>query len=742
VRRTGRVAAATVLLMGAAGLLTSPAQGLQAPVAFTSTAVSTYQTNGVAWALAQAGGLVFVGGQFTSVRPPGAAAGTDEETRTNLAVFDAATGKPTDCAPAVTRATGSIVRALSVSPDGRTLYLGGLFTAVDGTARTNLAAVDIATCTVVDTFKPAPSSAVRALAATDSAVYVGGEFTNVGGTTRQRAAAVAPVTGALLPWAPTMDKSWVDALAVSPDGARVALGGDFDTVNGSDSNALAVVDAGTGATVKAYPGFIESRSALKVLTSDGTSFYAGAEGTGGGAFDGRIAIDWSTLNERWRNKCLGATQALVVYRSLLYAGSHAHDCSVIGGFPDGARHYLSAESTASGPSLQGWWPDTNGGIGEKVGPRAMTVASAGGNDYLWVAGEFTTVNGVAQQGITRFGQSDNSARPDTSQLSVTSFRAGQVQVAWKPSSDTDDAKLTYRVYRDGGTDPVYTTTSSAPWWKRTQLTWTDTQTAGTTHTYRVTASDGINPEVAGGSRGTTVATKDSAYANAVLADNPGIYWRYDEVTGLVLADSSGHNQNANGRGGAYGVAGALSGDASKAVTLSGTTSQIWAENRIAPPANSTYSLETWVKTTTGSGGLLFGFGSKKDGYDSLNNDKVVYLTNSGQVVFGVAPTPGVPQTVRSTASVNDGAWHHVVATQGPDGMNLYVDGVSVGSNNVTTSQSGVTGFWHVGGDLIQYSWPDFPFSKYLAGSFDETAIYSKVLPAATVASHYSLSGRH
>ena len=51
--------------------------------------------------------------------------------------------------------------------------------------------------------------------------------------------------GVLLPWAPTTDDE-VLALGVDPATGTVIIGGRSSTMNGQDSNALAVVDGGTG----------------------------------------------------------------------------------------------------------------------------------------------------------------------------------------------------------------------------------------------------------------------------------------------------------------------------------------------------------------------------------------------------------------------------------------------------------------------------------------------------------------
>ena len=54
---------------------------------------SSWQTDGTVWALASAKGVVYVGGGFTSVRPPGVALnGTGQVARSYLAAFNASTG--------------------------------------------------------------------------------------------------------------------------------------------------------------------------------------------------------------------------------------------------------------------------------------------------------------------------------------------------------------------------------------------------------------------------------------------------------------------------------------------------------------------------------------------------------------------------------------------------------------------------------------------------------------------------
>lgn len=308
---------------------TSPAAALTPPVAITADDLTTWQTNGIVWSMAAGDGVVYAGGTFSTLRPPTAAPGTDEQPAVNFAAFDAATGAPTDCSLSFTISSGTAtVRSLALSPDGETLYAGGQFGAVNGVGVSNIAAIDTETCTVRNTFKIGVSATVRGLAVTDDTVYLAGDFTTVGGQTRSHFAAVT--TGAaLLPFTANADEV-ARAVEVTPDGQHVLLGGDFFRINGTTTHALAVVDATTGQLAKAYPGFIHNNSTVQDITTDATGFYTGNEGTGGGVFDGRIALNLGDFQQRWRDTCLGATQSVLVHSGVLYSGSHAHDCSSMG----------------------------------------------------------------------------------------------------------------------------------------------------------------------------------------------------------------------------------------------------------------------------------------------------------------------------------------------------------------------------------------------------------------------------
>lgn len=514
-----------VLLVGAGmtalSALAPTAGALTDPQTMTATHLPTWQVNGVVWALAERDGIVYAGGTFSAIRPPGAAAGSQQQQRLNFAAFDAATGNPVNC-PVSFTGTGASVRALDISPDGEMLYAAGNFAAANGHATSRVAAIELDTCTVDTGFRVGGvTGIVRGVAAGQTQVFLGGDFTSIDGQARRRFGAVDASTGARTAWQSNVFSGSTDgvgkAVQLTPDGTRVILAGNFRNMKGVTSHTLAVVDSATGALVRAYPLLpyscrsgndprCEARSVTQNIDVDATGFYTAHQGTGG--FDGRKAFDLPTLNQRWRDTCLGATQDIHEYNGMLYSGSHAHDCSSNnnGGMPQASdQQHLLAQSTqgSSAPPLLAWFPDTDGGIGEGLGPRTFVASGNNGTDYMWVGGEFTRVGGptapqTLQQGLTRFasGQSNDHSTPvtpDEFTASTAGQLPGRVQLRWRAAWDVDDIPLTYRIYRDGADvspTPVGETSAvSSRYWSRPQVSFLDTGVPNGGHSYRVRAVD-------------------------------------------------------------------------------------------------------------------------------------------------------------------------------------------------------------------------------------------------------------
>ncbi|WP_054564793.1 LamG-like jellyroll fold domain-containing protein [Frankia sp. R43] len=768
------VAALAVVGTGASVLLTAPGAAADTappdpstPATVSADALPTVQVNGVVWAQATVGNTVFVTGSFTAARPAGAAAGVNETPRGNLLAYDITTGNLIAGFNHTLNAQG---RAITASPDGRRIYVGGDFTAVDGQTRNRIAAFNTVDGSLVSGWTGGAAASVRALTASDSTLYAGGVFASAMGNTRSRLAAYSTSTGALLNWAPAAANGQVNAMVLTPDRSRVIVGGQFNSLNGVSATGLGAVDATTGATLPWAANKIVRNSGDKAsidsLRTDGTNIYGSGwvSGATSGNLEGSFAANPTTGDLIWIEDCHGDTYDNFAVGGVLYNVGHAHFCGNIGAFPqtDPMSYYraLAFTTKATGtvgrntligyadfagnpaPTQLNWYPKLAAGTFTGQGQAAWSIT--GNSSYLSLGGEFPSVNGTPQQGLVRFAiraVAPNRVGPVYSAAALTptvqAVGAGSARVSWTTTYDNDNEALTYRIVRDGNTaSPVHTTTINGRFWKPQPATFVDTGLSAGTHTYRVYVSDPLGNVTPGPTSAPVTVTgagpaPTSAYARTVLADGPANYWRLGETAGTTTSrDLAGGADLRLGSTVTRGTPGAIAGDADTASTFSGTSTGFGA-TPTAVTAPATFSAEAWFNTTSTRGGKLLGFGGSNTG-TSFSYDRHVYLTNAGRVTFGV--NPGGFRTITSAGAYNDGRWHHVVATLSSAGMSLYVDGAQVGQDPATTSAQAFSGYWRVGGDALGF-WPDRPTSNFLAGAIDEVAIYPTALTPAQVQRH-------
>jgi PKD repeat protein len=751
------------VLTATAADATPPPQAPRTSGVVTADTLPTTQINGVAWSQAIVNNTVFVGGSFTNARPAGAAAGTSTSARNNLMSYDITTGNLLPWNPYA----NSQVNVVALSPDKSRLYIGGDFTSTGGQTRQKIAAYNTATGALVGTFAPSLNGRVKAITVTNNAVYVGGLFTQANGVARARLAAF-DLTGSLLNWAPQANLA-VNALVMSADGSKVVAGGAFETINGSDAYGMGAIDPSSGALLPWLTTQVVrnagAESAILSLRTDGTDIYGtGYHFGGGGNLEGAFRANGITGQLTWVEDCHGDTYDVFPGPESVYTVSHSHYCGNVNGFPQTDPWSFSyalawtknATGTVSGPdpygypevrdqpapSMIGWFPRLTAGTYTGQGQAGWTIT--GNSQYVAIGGEFPTANNKAQQGLVRFavspiapgkiGPEANAALKPT----IVSQSAGTARVAFQSTWDRDDLNLTYKVFRNGNlTTPVYTTTSASTFWNLPSLGFVDTGlTNGQTYSYRVFVYDSLGNSTSGGTASVVVSNAPaSSYANKIKTDGASTLWRLGEPSGAVAYDSVGFTDGVVGSTVTRGAAGSIIGETDKASDFNGSDSLVTSPS--SSVGTDTFTIQSWIKTTTTSGGKILGFGNINTGLSS-NYDRHLYMTNDGRIIFGVYT--GGTRTVTSPSAYNDGNWHQITASLSDAGMALYVDGKQVGQDAGVTTAQPFGGYWRVGGDNVG-GWPNQPASNYFNGSIDEVAFYPTALTRQTIDAQWVASGR-
>ncbi|MHB8324860.1 MAG: LamG domain-containing protein [Candidatus Dormibacteria bacterium] len=197
---------------------------------------------------------------------------------------------------------------------------------------------------------------------------------------------------------------------------------------------------------------------------------------------------------------------------------------------------------------------------------------------------------------------------------------------------------------------------------------------------------------------------------------------------LGAADASGNGDPGLIYQGVAGAAGPFAG--SRSLAFDGSTG--WVQTASSHNGNSPITEMAWFKTT-GEGTILADTNSQSN-TGQTGWDRQVWVDGAGNLVYGVYP--GSIQEVVSLAAYNTGQWYFVVASVGPAGEQLYVDGaLAAPVNTGATSAQNYPGWFHIGWGSEQY-WPNAPASAYFGGAIADAAIWAGQLTAAQVSALY------
>ncbi|HRI22916.1 MAG TPA: hypothetical protein PLA68_18285, partial [Panacibacter sp.] len=276
--------------------------------------------------------------------------------------------------------------------DGTNLYIGGTFSQVNSTARTNAAAVSLSTG-ALQSWNPAPNNEVLTMVYSAGTIYMGGYFTNVKATTRNYAAAVTTANN-LTSWNPNCS-DLVQQIISNSTGSSFFICGYFTTVKSASRPYLAKVNNTDGSPASWTPN---PSSVVYDIALNGNILYAG------GAFFAinsvskqyLAAIDTASNNPTSFQADLNSpTTGLVISANKLYlAGQFTQIQNV-------SRNYAARIDLSTG-NVDSWDPSFNS--------YAYAIA-ASGNDVV-TGGGFSLANVVNRNFI---------AAIDINSRQITSF---------------------------------------------------------------------------------------------------------------------------------------------------------------------------------------------------------------------------------------------------------------------------------------------------------------------------------
>jgi hypothetical protein len=215
------------------------------PANFTPNVAS-----GAVYKLLQVGGTMYAGGTFSSVSTPAGVSPGGTFARGNLVAFNATSGVISSFAPSV---SGEV---WALASDGTSLWIGGTFTSVNGTARRGVAKLNRTTGAV----DPAFNANLASGNVTELAL-VGGRLL-AGGTFPGKLRALNPATGAntgylnlSISGSVTSNAGPVEVyrFAVNPAGTRLVALGNFTSVAGQTRYRAFMLTLGaTSGTLNAW----------------------------------------------------------------------------------------------------------------------------------------------------------------------------------------------------------------------------------------------------------------------------------------------------------------------------------------------------------------------------------------------------------------------------------------------------------------------------------------------------------
>ncbi|MCK5581374.1 MAG: VCBS repeat-containing protein [Candidatus Omnitrophica bacterium] len=201
------------------------------------------------------------------------------------------------------------------------------------------------------------------------------------------------------------------------------------------------------------------------------------------------------------------------------------------------------------------------------------------------------------------------------------------------------------------------------------------------------------------------------------------HWRLDETSGNTLYDSSGNNYNGTNMGALPELSGKIQG----ALRFDGVSDYADMGTGPAITGQGDFCVAAWIKTDSNTGQVIINQRSSL-GY---NGEYMLEVLSDGRLFWWTYGDYAYGFRFASSARVNDGQWHHVVAGRDNAGQGLlYIDGALDNTQTAPSRTMSVLNVY-IGADVRD-------FNKHMNGVVDDVRIYDHLLSNSDITALYNL----
>ncbi|MCB9988797.1 MAG: DUF1566 domain-containing protein [Rhodospirillales bacterium] len=204
------------------------------------------------------------------------------------------------------------------------------------------------------------------------------------------------------------------------------------------------------------------------------------------------------------------------------------------------------------------------------------------------------------------------------------------------------------------------------------------------------------------------------------------YWKLDETSGTIAADSSGNGNNGTMAGGLDATNDSVTGKIGTALDFDGTDDYIDTNNNSSLDDLSNLTYAAWIK---GSGAIL-----TKKSNPGGNESFQSWPTG---ITFVVANSFGSSAgTAKSIDVASADTWNHVVGTYDRSGdkkLRIYLNGTEVNYSEQDTLTFSLDLDFNFD---FQIGWNEFSGGSNFTGSIDDVRIYNRALSSSEIGQLY------